>query len=127
MLDEERPAVGAALTAIVEQTAASYGCRATVRIVAGEPPLANDPILALATAETLAGAGYSIVPDFRSFGADDFAHYCRELPSLMLFVGVDGPGLHDPRFVPGDDTVRTVAHALLAGYVAAVDGQRPTA
>ena len=37
----------------------------------------------------------------------------------MIFVGVDGPGLHDPLFVPPDDAIRSVAHALLAGYVAA--------
>jgi hypothetical protein len=39
----------------------------------------------------------------------------------MMFVGVDGgAGLHDPRFLPPDDAVDTVAIALLAGYVAAV-------
>ena len=37
----------------------------------------------------------------------------------MIFVGVDGVGLHDPSFVPSDNTIRVVAHALLAGYVAA--------
>ncbi len=58
--------------------------------------------------------------DFRSFGADDFAYYCRDVPSLMVFVGVDGPGLHDPLFVPPDDAIRSVAEALLAGYVAAL-------
>jgi len=29
------------------------------------------------------------------------------------------PGLHHPRFVPPDDTVREVAMAFLAGYLAA--------
>jgi hypothetical protein len=38
-----------------------------------------------------------------------------------MFVGVDGgAGLHDPRFLPPDDAVDTVADALIAGYVAAV-------
>jgi amidohydrolase len=58
--------------------------------------------------------------DFRSFGADDFSHYSAVLPALMIFVGLGapgGPGLHDPRFLPPDDTVRSVAHALLAGYL----------
>jgi amidohydrolase len=45
----------------------------------------------------------------------------------MLFLGVDGgdegadgrrPGLHSPRFLPGDDVVAQVADALLAGYLA---------
>jgi amidohydrolase len=38
----------------------------------------------------------------------------------MIFVGVDGAGLHNPTFVPPDDTIRTVAHALLAGYLVSV-------
>ena len=52
--------------------------------------------------------------DFRSFGADDFAFYCRVVPSLMIFVGVDGPGLHDPTFVPPDDSIRSVAQRCCA-------------
>jgi amidohydrolase len=83
--------------------------------------LHNDAHLAAVAAELLAASGYPVVSDFRSFGADDFAYYGREVPALMVFVGVDGPGLHDPRFVPSDEAVRAVAHALLAGYVAAID------
>jgi amidohydrolase len=119
MRDADRPVVAAALTAIVEHAAAAYDCSAGVRLTEGEPSLANDRALAVAAAGTLAGAGYRIVDDFRSFGADDFAYYCRAVPSLMVFVGVPGAGLHDPTFVPPDDAVRAVAHALLAGYLAA--------
>jgi len=68
----------------------------------------------------LRAGGYAVVDDFRSFGADDFAHYGERLPALMLFVGVDGgAGLHDPRFLPPEDAVDMVADALIAGYVAA--------
>jgi metal-dependent amidase/aminoacylase/carboxypeptidase family protein len=108
------------LTSIAEHTAAAYGCTARVRIVDGEPALRNDSGLAVAAAELLVARGYPLVTDFRSFGADDFAYYCRAVPALMVFVGVDGPGLHDPLFVPPDDAIRGVAHALLAGYVAAL-------
>jgi amidohydrolase len=119
MRDDDRVAMGAALRDIVEHTAAAYGCTAAVRIIEGEPSLQNEPALAAATAAVLRTDGYPVVDDFRSFGADDFAFYCRAVPALMIFVGVDGPGLHHPQFVPPDDTIRTVAHALLAGYLAA--------
>jgi amidohydrolase len=48
----------------------------------------------------------------------------------MLFLGVDGgpataggrrPGLHSPRFLPGDEVVGEVAAALLAGYLAGAE------
>ena len=119
MQDEDRAVMAAALESVVENTAAAYGCTARVRLVEGEPSLRNDPRLAAATAAVLRESGYPVVADFRSFGADDFAYYCRAIRALMIFVGVAGPGLHDPLFVPPDDTVRSVAHALLAGYVAA--------
>lgn len=119
MQDEDRVAMAAALTSVAENTAAAYGCTARVRLVEGEPSLRNDVGLAVATATTLRESGYPVVEDFRSFGADDFAYFCRSIRALMIFVGVDGPGLHDPLFVPPDTTVRLVAHALLAGYVAA--------
>ncbi len=121
MRDADRVAMAAELTSIVEQTAGAYGCLASVLMIDGEPSLHNDAHLSAVTADLLAASGYPVVSDFRSFGADDFAYYCREVPALMVFVGVDGPGLHDPRFVPPDDAIRTVAHALLAGYVAAIE------
>lgn len=119
MRDEDREAMADALRSVVEHTAAAYGCRATVTLTAGEPSLRNDARLAATTATRLRDAGYPVVDNFRSFGADDFAHYCRTVDALMIFVGVDGPGLHDPVFVPPDSAIRSVAHALLAGYVAA--------
>ena len=60
--------------------------------------------------------------------ADDFAHYCGGgTRGLMLFVGLGDtarvPSLHDDRFLPRDQAVVQVAHALVAGYLAAVDAQ----
>jgi len=120
MRDEDRAPMADALTAITQHTAAAHGCTAEVRIVECEPALRNDAGLAATTAQLLAARGYQVRDDFRSFGADDFAHYCHDTRALMVFVGVDGPGLHDPRFLPSDDAIRSVAHALLAGYLAAL-------
>jgi amidohydrolase len=121
MRAEDRTRAAKVLVEIVESSAAAYGCRADVRLSDGEPALSNDAALANTAAASLRGDGHDVVDDFRSFGADDFAHYSERMPALMMFVGVDGgAGLHDPRFLPPDDAVDTVARALLAGYVAAL-------
>ena len=121
MRAEDRDQAAKELVEIVAASAAAYGCQADVRLSDGEPALRNDPALAQAAAHVLRTEGYPVVDDFRSFGADDFAHYGERVPALMMFVGVDGgAGLHDPRFLPTDDAVDTVADALIAGYVAAV-------
>jgi amidohydrolase len=120
MRAEDRDRAAKELVEIVEASAAAYGCQADVRLSDGEPALRNDPALAQAATQVLRTEGYPVIDDFRSFGADDFAHYGERLPALMMFVGVDGgAGLHDPRFLPPDDAVDTVADALIAGYVAA--------
>jgi amidohydrolase len=118
------------LTTHVRQAAnsitAAFGCHATVRIDAGEPPLRNDPALARRTAGVLASAGTEVNTTLRSAGADDFAFYSEHLPSLMMFVGVEAnpavrrdQRLHDAAFLPGDEAIRDVAIALLAGYLGA--------
>lgn len=120
MRAEDRDQAARELVEIVESSAAAYGCRADVRMSDGEPALSNDRALAVTAGAVLRAEGHDVVDDFRSFGADDFAHYSEKAPSLMMFVGVDGgAGLHDPRFLPPEDAVDTVALALLAGYVAA--------
>lgn len=105
---------------IVEHTAAAHGCVGELSVVLGEPVLVNDPGLAAATTGWLSAMDHPTVDDFRSFGADDFSFYGHHAPALMMFVGTGGDhGLHDARYLPGDETVGTVADALLAGYLAA--------
>jgi amidohydrolase len=106
----------------VEGIAAAHGCRGEVLVRRGEPPLVNDGAAALAAHEVLAELWIRLAP-FASLGSDDFASYGVALPTLMLFVGTGegpaGPMLHDPRYLPGDERVRDVARALLAGWVGA--------
>jgi amidohydrolase len=68
--------------------------------------------------------GIEIDTDFRSFGADDFAHYCGATRGLMMFVGLGetagAQSLHDERFLPPDDSISLVATALVAGYLSAL-------
>jgi amidohydrolase len=128
MREEDQRALHAAVREIAEHTAAAHGCTAAVDIVATDPVLCNDPALARAAARWLTAGGAEVDDTFRSFGSDDFARYCVDRPGLMLFLGADGgrpdpsgarPGLHSPRFLPGDETVGRAALALLAGYLAA--------
>jgi amidohydrolase len=127
MRERDRSALLTALTEVAEHTAAAYGCTAEVHSESNEPVLANDPELARAALPWLERAGVEVDDSWRSFGADDFSHYCADARGLMLFLGVDGgpaddrgrrPGLHAPRFLPGDEVVGQVAAALLAGYLA---------
>jgi amidohydrolase len=130
MREEDRALLRQALTEVAEHVAAAYGCAATVDVHPNEPVLANDPELARATVPWLARSGVTVDDGWRSFGADDFSHFCAGHRGLMLFLGVDGgppaadgrrPGLHSPRFLPGDDVVGQVAAALLAGYLAGAE------
>lgn len=113
-----------ALDEVVHATARAYGCTADLRISPCEPVLVNDPALAAAARIWLERGGADVDVDFRSFGADDFAHYCGDgVRGLMLFVGLGetagAPSLHGETFLPEDTAVGQVADALLAGYLAA--------
>ncbi|GAA1021644.1 MULTISPECIES: M20 metallopeptidase family protein [Amycolatopsis] len=117
-----------ALDEVVHATARAYGCTADLRISPCEPVLVNDPALAAAARIWLERAGVDVDVDFRSFGADDFAHYCGDgIRGLMLFVGLGetagAPSLHGETFLPEDAAVGQVADALLAGYLAAASDQ----
>jgi len=128
MRPEDRTILHAAIEEVARHTAAAHGCTAVVEIRVSDPVLCNDPELAMAAVPWLKRGGAEVDDTFRSFGSDDFAHFCTARPGLMLFLGVDGgepdaagkrPGLHSPRFLPDDDTVRDAALALLAGYLGA--------
>ncbi|MGC4154602.1 MAG: M20 family metallopeptidase [Propionicimonas sp.] len=128
MHDEDQVHLHDAIRRLANHTARARGARAEVRIVTGDPVLANDARLAHLTEPLL--NGYGMLPayePFRSLGADDFSHYSRLAPSLMIFVGTGhGPtnggrheiGLHHPEFLPDDEAVAQAAAAYAAGYVA---------
>ncbi|RSM47904.1 amidohydrolase [Amycolatopsis balhimycina DSM 5908] len=114
------------LADIVHGTARAHGCTAELEISPCEPVLDNDPGLAEGAQHWLRHAGFVVDDMFRSFGADDFAHYCGGgTRGLMMFVGLGDtagvPSLHDERFLPRDEAVTQVAHALVAGYLAALE------
>jgi amidohydrolase len=126
MRDADRAVAADLIREIVEHTAAAYGCTGRVRFDPGEPVLVNDPALAAGAAARLAATGVPTDDGFRSYGADDFSHYCGVTRGLMMFIGTappgaaDAPGLHHDRFLPADRMVGRTADALLAGYLAAL-------
>jgi amidohydrolase len=126
MRDADRPVAASLISEVVAHTAAAHGCEGRVRFDPGEPVLVNDPVLAAGAAERLAATGVTTDDGFRSYGADDFSHYCTVTRGLMLFIGIappdttDAPGLHHDRFLPPDRMIGRTADALVAGYLAAV-------
>ncbi|MDQ7802423.1 amidohydrolase [Amycolatopsis sp. A133] len=130
MREKDRESALETLREIVHGTARAHGCDAELKINPCEPVLNNDPDLAAGVQRWLRHAGFAVDAKFRSFGADDFAHYCGGgTRGLMLFVGLGDtagvPSLHDERFLPRDEAVTQVAHALVAGYLAALDAPVP--
>lgn len=125
MRAEDRDFALEGLAEVVHGTAKAHGCRAELQISPCEPVLHNDAGLAQRAHRRLLRSGARVDTEFRSFGADDFAHYCGVTRGLMMFVGLGdtagAPSLHDERFLPPDTAIGQVASALIAGYLAAVE------
>ncbi|OKJ91189.1 M20 metallopeptidase family protein [Amycolatopsis sp. CB00013] len=126
MRAEDRDLALEGLAEVVHGTAKAHGCRAELEISPCEPVLHNDAGLTQRAHRRLVRTGAGVDTDFRSFGADDFAHYCGMTRGLMMFVGLGdtagAPSLHDELFLPPDAAIGQVASALIAGYLAAVEG-----
>ncbi len=126
MHEADRTHLHAAIRRLAEHTAAARGAHADVGIIVGDPVLNNDRRLVQFVDPLLTHLGLPVAHEpFRSCGADDFSHYSRIAPILMMFVGTGGPagggrhrvGLHHPTFLPAEESIRHLALALAAGYV----------
>ncbi len=122
---QERETLREMVEQVVAGTASAAGCRGSVRLVPGEPPLENDPAIVAAALPLLAAAGLERADEWRSSGSDDFAFFGELAPIAMAFVGLAGaPGfrprpLHHPELLPPDEAVGAVARTLAALYLAA--------
>ena len=112
---------------VVAGVASAHGCRGSVELVPGEPPLVNDASIVAGARELLPGAGLQAAREWRSCGSDDFAFFGALAPVAMAFVGLDGAEgfhsspLHHPELLPPDDAVRAVARTQAVLYLAAAD------
>jgi amidohydrolase len=136
MHETDRTHLHAAIRRLAEHAAAARGASAEVQITVGDPILVNDQRLVQLTDPLIGELGLPVAHEpFRSCGADDFSHYSQLAPIMMMFVGVrQDPamrprqaatsgaryevGLHHPTFLPADESIRTLALSLAAGYVA---------
>ncbi len=122
---EDRAALAELVQEVVSGVAAAHGCRGHVRLVPGEPALANDPAIVTRARELLARAELAAGAPWRSCGSDDFAFFGALAPIAMAFVGLAGAAgfdvrpLHHPELLPPDDAVRAVARTQAVLYVAA--------
>jgi len=90
-----RDAVFAGLRNMAEHIAAANGARVEMQVPAGDgtPVLVNDPALTLRAHDSLlraAGPGKVIEIDPIT-GAEDFADYANQVPSVFFFVGATPP------------------------------------
>lgn len=126
MDENDRRLLHAEVRRFAELTAAARGATAEVTLLRGDPVLANDQELVLTLDPVLEAAGLRVAQEpFRSLGADDFSHFGQHVPIVMMFVGTGEEGdtrhdigLHHARYLPGEETIATVAASLAAGYVA---------
>jgi amidohydrolase len=117
---EDREPMRDALRSVTTHAAAAAGCEAHVELEVGEPVLVNDAALVAAVDQVLEKVGVNLVDPLRSCGADDFSYFSECMPSLMMFLGTEGPSsLHRSDFYPPDDLVRDAARALVAAYCGA--------
>ncbi|MCU0330351.1 MAG: M20 family metallopeptidase [Candidatus Kapabacteria bacterium] len=103
----------------IPQLCSLHGCRCSVTLGKGYPPLINSPeavSFARGIAERLARTVDSFEP---KMWAEDFAYYAQLVPSCFWMLGVrpEGietmPGLHNVHFTPDEDAM-TLGAELLA-------------
>lgn len=121
----DRRVLGELVEEVARGVAGAHGVQATVTLIPGEPPLANDPAIVARARELLGAAGLRQGPEFRSCGSDDFSFFGADAPLAMAFVGLDGATgfltrpLHHPEFLPPDAAIGVLARVQAVLYLAA--------
>ena len=106
-----RERIHADLRNVATHVAAAHGATVDAQVPDrdGNPVTVNDPALTarmLPSLAAVAGAGKVVEPPLQ-MGAEDFAYYAREVPSMFFFVGATAPGI-DPLTAPGNHSPRFV-------------------
>ncbi len=103
--EDMRARIHADLINVAEHVAAAHGATVDAQVPdsVGNPVTVNDPELTaqmLPSLRAVAGADNVIEPPL-VMGAEDFAYYAMEVPSMMFFVGATAPGI-DPATAPSN-------------------------
>ncbi|MBT8401638.1 MAG: amidohydrolase [Rhodothermia bacterium] len=118
--ESERSLLKEKLINVCHRIADMYGAGVTVDYEDGAPPVINDRVLvkgvAAAVAELYGEQAIIKVPR-PSMGAEDFAHYLKYIPGMLLRVGTaSGPDtshpLHDSRFDIDEESLAPAAQLM---------------
>lgn len=133
------PAVRAAifkdLGNVATHVAAAHGATVDAKIpdATGNPVTVNDAALTTrmrASLEAVAGAANVIEPPLQ-MGAEDYAYFAREIPSMYFFVGATAPGIdpatapsnHSPQFMLDESSLDLGLRAMLQVALDALHGR----
>ncbi len=110
---------------VAEHVAAAHGATVEAKVPdnAGNPVTVNDPALTakmLPSLQAVVGADNVYEPALQ-MGAEDFAFYTKEVPSMFFFVGstskgidpVTAPSNHSPKFLLDESSLDVGLRALL--------------
>lgn len=118
--DDQRRLVREKIERTVANVCAAAGARYTLDYEIGTPATYNDPALigdAAAVAERILGKA-NVKQDSPDMGGEDFSYFAREVPSAMLFLGVEPKGatatLHSPYFVVDEDGIGVGVRVMTA-------------
>lgn len=103
--------------------ACGMGCECDIEFKDSYPPLINDDVLLqtmAALSNQVFGKDKVHISDIPSMGADDFAYFSREVPSLYFDIGVAHENtslnfpIHSEKFNPKEEAIKTgiLAEAL---------------
>jgi amidohydrolase len=125
---DTRRAIHERLTNTATSIAESMGATALVEIDTGNPPTVNDPELVAKTRRVLQAAlgAETVIEIPRITASEDFTYFAREVPGLMMTLGVtppgastdDAPANHSPYFYVDEDALVTGVRALLHATLA---------
>lgn len=120
-----RKQIFAELKNVSEHVAAAHGAtvEANVPDTEGNPVTVNDPALTarmLPSLQAVVGRDNVYEPALQ-MGAEDFAYYAKEVPSMFFFVGstakgidpVTAPGNHSPKFLLDESSLDVGLRAML--------------
>jgi amidohydrolase len=110
------------ITEICTAVAASFSCRAEVKLEPGYPVTYNDPALTekwFQTARETFGAGNIVTVENPVMGGEDFSYYGQHAPAVFYCLGLRPAGrdtyptLHQPTFDFNDDALPVGIEAMV--------------
>jgi amidohydrolase len=123
--DDMRTRIHADLDNVANHVAAAHGATVTtdIPVGTGNPVTVNDPRLTariLPSLQAVVGANNVYEPPLQ-MGAEDFAYYAKEVPSMFFFVGATSQGIdpasapstHSPKFMLDESSLDVGLRAML--------------